>query len=123
MKTRLRATLLGLALMAHAGCDDLGPAEFQVSVDGDAAAAVVELTGEGITGVQSVGSTRAVGAPGPTAGTYRVVLVAPVSGPLRFKVNVADGSRPPPSGRVLEASDGGNQPRSVTGLAVRVEGP
>ena len=104
------------------GCDDAGPAQLAASVDGDAAAVLVELMGEGITGVESVGGTRALGAAGPTPGTYRVVLVAPVSGLLRFQVNVRDGSRPPPTGRVLEASDGGNQPRGVSGLTVRVEG-
>lgn len=113
------ATILLMAMMA---CEEAGPADYLSVVEGGAAAAVVELTGEGIIEVESVGTTRVIARPSSGPATWRVILVSPVAAPLRFLVSVRDGSRPPPNGRVLEATDGANEPLSVSGLRVRLEG-
>ena len=121
--SRLTPALTVALAAVLTACDDTGPGELDVSVLGGSAAAVVALTGEGITGIEPVGGTRAYGAPGSVPGTYRVVLVGPVPGTLRFRVAVEDRSMPVPRGHVVEATDGHNQPIPVSGLEVRIEEP
>jgi len=99
-----------LAVLA-AACSDApgpsGPGSYAVVIQGGdvpAGAAVVELIGPGIVGVESVGSARVYSTPLATQDGIRVVIIAPGEGELGFRVLVADLALAAPRGDVLDAA-------------------
>lgn len=129
---RALAAAAGLAL-GSAGCDGPGgPGTLRATIrspHGPEGAAVVELRGEGITGVSGAAGTRVLSAPVPGAETgksrlvtYRAVVVHPAGGELRFTVDVADVGAPSPGATVLEVVDPENRFRtSLSAYSVRFE--
>ena len=111
-------------VLALGGCGDgpRGPGPVSATVEGSAplGAAVLEVTGDGITGFQGSGSTRTFDASvGP--GVYRVVVVGTNPGALPFRILVEDRAGALPSAALVSAVDGSNVPFStVSGLSVRV---
>ncbi len=122
-RPRRLARLALLPLLAGLGCGDGGPrsgpgivtAEVR-SPNGPEGAALIELLGAGIDGVESE-SGWIFSSSGPESTRVLVVLDRP--GPLRFRVAVPDTTAPP-GAVVLEVADGANDLRSNPG-AYRVE--
>jgi hypothetical protein len=105
-----------LAVLA-AACSDArgpsGPGSYTVAIEGGdvpAGAAVVELLGPGILGVESVGSARVYSTPLPSRDGIRVVVVVPGEFELGFRVLVSDLALAPPRGDVVEAAGMDNTP-------------
>lgn len=132
MKARAR-TGLALALAAWlaaglTGCDgeDTGPGDWQALLQRETpvSAAVLEVTGQGIEGVDGTGATRAFAAmtvPDDGSGlvTWRIVVVAPETEP-GFRVHVRDVSAPAPEARIVSAA--GPDDRLISSLiGVKVE--
>ncbi|RMH12659.1 MAG: hypothetical protein D6701_13250 [Gemmatimonadetes bacterium] len=114
MKRRY-ARLLGVAaaLLVAAACGDggpSGPGNLEASVDGGSlalGAAVIQVTGQGITGFGGAGGTRVFSnQTGPT--THRVVVVGQTPGRLNFTIAVEDRGAGLPTLAVVEAVDGAN---------------
>lgn len=83
------------------------------------AAAVIELTGNGIDTVTAADAAQVFVQ--RSGSTMRVVVVKDVPGSIQFAVQLAKGSRIPEA-TVVEVADGGDQVRtSLTGYRVRIE--
>lgn len=118
--TRWRRILWGGALLLTAtlaACTDkdAGPGVVEVVVSDNfpLGAVVVEVTGEGITGVQDIpggwteGHARTNGNAMPS---YRVIAVAPEAGEITIRLDTERAGAPLPTAEVLEASDGADRP-------------
>lgn len=125
---RLRSLLFTAPLMlALAACGDDGPqtpptpsgGDFDALLQGPTAsesAALVELTGAGIEGVQANGPATV--ASSPVTGGRRVVVVRTAPGAIGFRVRVAEGNAAP-TARVVELADANEQLRpSLAGYQV-----
>lgn len=113
----------GIALLG-AGCFGPGEPEFVdytatlQSPNGSEGAAVIEVAGSGITGIDSGADQFYTGPPGPTT---RLVLVLASPGMISFTLT-ADKREDPPTATVVAVADGANQPRSdLTGYAVNIQ--
>lgn len=120
----LRSSLV--AALGLAACDlgPSGPGTVAGTVTGDATlgAAVLDVTWPGITGFDGRGSTQVYSA--AVAGfpdRYRVVLVDPVGGELRFSIAVDDAYLQSPIVTVVAAAGTDNLTRSAAGLGVVLE--
>jgi len=116
--------LLALAALGLGACSDdgpSGPGPVSATVTGAAlGGAVLEVTGTGITGFEGAGSSQVFH--GSTApGVYRLVVVGPGAGELRFQILVEDRSGMLPTGVVISAVDGANLPfATTTGMSLTV---
>lgn len=104
-----------LAGLLAAGCDSgpEGPGFLTARIEGPTplGAAVVEVTGAGVTGFEGAQSTHVI--PRETGvGVHRVVLIGETPGELVFQVGVQDVRAAPPVATVLSAADAQNQPLS-----------
>jgi hypothetical protein len=101
------------ALMWTAACGDdpPGPGVVEVVVSDTLAlgGAVVELSGEGLLGVQTQPGVSIVFRSLPGSGgalpRLRVVAIREVPGPLRFTVDIARADAPLPEAVLIQASD------------------
>jgi hypothetical protein len=122
-----RALAAGLVLLASlAACDSgpSGPGSVLGTVTGspDLGAVVLDVTWTGVQGFEGQGSTQAYSAPVPgDANRYRLVLIDPVGGDLRFGIDVDDVYLEGPVVTVVSAADRSNQPMSVANLKVGLE--
>lgn len=126
MRTRIRGAVLALVALplALGACGDdgenSGPGAWQGRVGASAAAAVVEIHGQGIEAVEAGGTTRLIhgqiGQP-DSEGTsiHRLVLIAEGSETLRFQVRVRDVAAGTPNAVVISASDAANRPIASPG--------
>jgi hypothetical protein len=99
-------------VIALAGCSDDpdGPGTLDLVVRGPAplGAAVVQITGAGVTGADTAapGWVELVPvAPSGSTPVHRLVIVQETAGELRVRLGVSDVSAPPPQVSVLQASD------------------
>lgn len=126
MRGRVRWLGLVLALAGTGACGDGddGPGALLVTVEmpaGRVGAAVLELTGEGLLGVESTGSARAIGRT-TASGTLRIVVAAIGAQPPVVRVPVVNRNAALPLAAVLEASDASDLPLSGVGqIQVRIE--
>ncbi|HSM03518.1 MAG TPA: hypothetical protein VK858_02805 [Longimicrobiales bacterium] len=111
----LRGWMAALCLLPGvlAACsgDDPGPGVVELVVSGDVplGGVVVELTGEGLMGVQErPGLTAAFRALPGSGGVprARIVAVQATAGPLLLRVDVARAGGTLPTAAVIEAADG-----------------
>lgn len=117
-----RIALVVVAALGAGACDDdpSGPGTLTgwvvSSVDEPAGAAVIEITGEGIEGFETSGSSRVFSQTvrPPTEeegeGLYRVVVVAPAGSALRFDVRVEDVAAGAPTATLVSVADTANEP-------------
>lgn len=118
--SRCRRILWGSALLLTAtlaACTDKDPGpgvvEVVVSDNVPLGAVVVEVTGEGITGVQDIpggwteGHARTNGNAMPS---YRVIAVASEAGEIAIRLDTERSGAPLPTAEVLEASDALDHP-------------
>lgn len=122
----LTAGLLAGTLLSACDSGPSGPGAVDARVEpGEtgAAAAVVEVTGDGVRGFEAAGDTRIFASEVTgTPGLFRLVLVNPGPGEMRFRIEVEDRGARLPSGTVLFAADTANAPvHAVDELDVRVE--
>ena len=116
--------ILGVLL---SGCDlggPEGPAQVLGIVTGDPqlGAAVIELSWEGVTGIEGRGSTQVYSAPVEgSPSLYRAVLVDAAGGDLRFTIHLADDRLHGPVVIVESAVGTDNLPRTVGELSVVLE--
>lgn len=116
MRMRRLAPLLVLAALA--ACDggtgsDTAGGEYIAALEsphGAEGAALLELSGEGVQDVYSASLSLF---DQPVSGGRRVMLIREPAGRLEFRVRMAAGNGPP-TVRVLEVVDGGDQPRAST---------
>ncbi len=97
------------------GEDPSGPGSVDLVVRGPVplGAAVVELVGEGVRGIEqpAVGWAELVPvAPIGSTPVHRLVLIQEQPGDLRVRVEVVDVAAPLPTATVLEASDAADAP-------------
>jgi hypothetical protein len=104
------ALLLGVLLAAGCSDDPSGPGTLDLVVSGPAplGAAVIQITGAGVTGADGAlpGWVELVPvAPAGSTPVHRLVVVQETAGDLRVRLAVVDVSAPPPRAVVVEASD------------------
>lgn len=107
---RVSSALLLAAALAGCGDDPSGPGSVDLVVTGPVplGAAVVELVGEGVRGIEqpAVGWAELVPvAPSGTTPVHRLILIQEEPGDLRIRVEVADVAAPLPTATIVEASD------------------
>ncbi len=115
-----------VAAILLAGCDlgPSGPSRVLGTVTGNPGlgAAVVEVTWQGVTDFEGRGSTRVYAARIPgTTDKYRVILVDPVGGDLRFTVVLEERRLDGPALAVVSAAGTNNLDLPVGGLRVVLE--
>ena len=127
--TRARAPFAALALLLGllAGCDSgpEGPGFLTARIDGPTplGAAVIEVTGAGVTGFEGAQTTHVIPRE-KGVGVHRVVLIGEAAGDLIFQIGVQDVRATPPVATVLSAADGQNQPLgSVQAFRVQIARP
>ncbi len=123
---RTVAAAATLAVVGLLGCDSgpRGPGMVAGTVTGDPqlGAVVLEITWRGIQGFEGLGTTRAYSAPVPDSeNRYRVILVDPNGGELRFGINVDDAYLEGPVVTVVSAAGTDDLPKPVAGLGVLLE--
>ncbi len=123
---RMVATATTLAAVGLAGCDSgpSGPGMVAGTVTGDPqlGAVVLDITWRGIQGFEGLGATQAYSAlVTDSENRYRVILVDPNGGDLRFGINVDDVYLEGPVVTVVFAAGTDDLPRSVAGLDVLLE--
>jgi hypothetical protein len=129
VRARKRATLglLAASILPFAAACSLGPdgpATIEGRITGHPAlgAVVLEVTWQGITGIEGRGSTQAYSAPSPTSPNgRRVVLVGPEISQLPFAIEVESPLAELPTITVREAVNIGNLPVDHTTLRVVLE--
>lgn len=116
-RARLAWGALAVASLVAAGCSDdpSGPGTITLTVRGSTplGAAVVELVGEGLRGVEqpSVGWAELVPlAPVGTTPVHRLILIQDAPGELRVRLEVVDVAAPYPVATVIEATDQDDEP-------------
>lgn len=117
-----------LAALGSIGCSDdpSGPGTLELLIRGPVplGAAVVQITGAGVTGVDqpSVGWAELVPmAPAGSTPVHRLVLVQEQAGELRIRVRVLDVAAIPPVVSVIEASDQADLPlASLSSVEARI---
>lgn len=120
LRVPVRVGLLSVLLVGPWGCDSglEGPGELQAALQGPVpalGAALLEVKGQGITGFSSSDDARIFWAPlSFPDNTYRVLVVRPTPGTLRFLVAVQDRGGPKPSASVIQVVTGDNLPIAVT---------
>ncbi|MEZ4417520.1 MAG: hypothetical protein R3E10_17330 [Gemmatimonadota bacterium] len=119
--TEVIGCLVGIVLLGWgtSGCGEevAGPGHVRVSFESqgvEVGAALVELTGEGILGVEGAGASRAVGFELPGGG-WRVVVTSRTGEPPSFRIPVVDRRAPLPVGVLIQAVDVQNRPLAGTG--------
>ncbi|MFQ5535819.1 MAG: hypothetical protein ACE5GJ_00070 [Gemmatimonadota bacterium] len=113
------------ALFASA-CDSgpSGPGTLNARVEGPPTlgAAVIEVTGGGIQGFEDQGDTRVYGAMvSEVENRYRVVVISPEGGTIRFGIRVDDVGADLPSASVVTTASTDNLPALGTGVSVKIE--
>ena len=110
--TRLVRFALVLALIWTAACSDdpSGPGTIDLVIRGPAplGAAVVQITGSGVSGVDAIASgwvELIPVAPSGSTPVQRLVVVQQEAGDLKVRLRVTDVAAPPPRATVIEASD------------------
>lgn len=121
-----RLVLAAFTVVALAACETgpHGPHTVNGTVVGtaDLAAAVLDVTWPGILGFEGQGSTQVYSAPVTgEADRYRVILVAPAGGNLRFGIQVDGVYLQGPVVTVVEAAGSDDLPRSVADMQVLLE--
>ena len=116
--------VLALGALALGACSDDGPdgpGPLSATISGPTmGAAIVEVTGSGITGFEGAGSAHVVDA-STAPGVYRVIVVGETPGSLSFDILVEDRSAALPTGFVISAVDGSNLPfATTTGISLQV---
>lgn len=113
---RIFGLLAGAAMLA-AGCSDdpSGPGTIDLTVRGPIplGAALVELVGEGLRGVEqpSLGWAELVPvAPVGSTPVHRLILIQDEPGELRIRLEVLDVAAPFPIATVIEATDQADAP-------------
>lgn len=125
MRARWWLGLIGALVLATA-CDSgpKGPGELSATVSGrELGAAVLEVSGPGITSFQGQGGSRVFSAalsPNALVPTYRVIVVDPEGGDLHFGIRVEDVAAQLPTVAVLQAVGPTNVSVPGSGLQVRV---
>lgn len=114
---RCGVLLVSLGALAAAGCSDdpkgPGDLELRVSAPVPLGAAVIELEGEGLQGVEQPATGWVELVPvAPRAGVpvHRLVVIREAPGPLAVRLQVTDVETVRPVAVVLEAADGNNAP-------------
>lgn len=117
--------LLVVALLATAGCDSgpSGPGTLIATVDAEGlGGALLEVSGRGITGFDGLDDTRVYDAELANArNTYRVLLIDPTGGPIRFEIHVEDVGMDDPVISVVSAAGVDNGTRQAAGITTRIE--
>jgi hypothetical protein len=114
---RIASALLTVLLVAAGGCSDdpSGPGTIDLMVRGPVplGAALVELVGEGLRGVEqpAVGWAELVPvAPAGSTPVHRLILIQDAPGDLRIRLEVVDVAAPYPVATVLDATDQADAP-------------
>ena len=107
---RWAVLLFSVAFAAACSDDPRGPGTLELVVRGPAplGAAVVQITGSGVTGAEGAvpGWVELIPvAPSGSTPVHRLVIVQEAAGDLRVRLAVSDVSALPPRAVVLEASD------------------
>ena len=107
---RWAVLLVSVAFAAACSDDPRGPGTLDLVVRGGAplGAAVVQITGAGVTGAEGIapGWVELIPvAPSGSTPVHRLVVVQETAGDLRVRLAVSDVSAPPPRVVVVEASD------------------
>lgn len=125
--TRRVLTLVALAGAVFAAACDSGPSgpgtlKATVVTSQPMGAVVLELTGGGVTGFESQGSTLAYGAAVVNqTDKYRVVLVSPDGGEMRFGIQVTDVGAARPAVTAVSAATVDNKRLVPQDVQVRIE--
>ena len=126
-RPRRRSFVLAL-LAALLGACDLGgpggPAQVLGTVTGDPrlGAAVIEISWDGVTGLDGRGSTQVYSAPvTDRPNHHRAILVDAAGGELRFTIGLTDERLYAPAITVVSAADTANLPLPVGELRVVLE--
>lgn len=125
-RRRLLTAVAALTAAALSACDSGpdGPGTVAGTVTGasDLGAAVLDVVWMGVQGFEGQGSTQVYAA--PVAGEenrYRVILVGPTGGDLRFGIRVDDLYLEGPVVTVVEAATAANLALPVTDVRVLLE--
>ena len=106
------ATVALFGALMLAGCDSgpSGPGTLIASVTGNSLGGVVlEITGVGIQGFEGLDNTQAYAAPlAGSPNAYRVLLIVPGGGDLRFEIQVEDVGMDDPVMTVVSAAGADN---------------
>ena len=110
---------LALVMIGGAGCDDgpSGPGELTGLVETPGpilGAAVLEISGKGITGFSGSGGTRVFHSVAAQGDPHRLVLLAQTPGQLQFRVSVQDLGAKRPAVSVVNVVSGENMPLPAT---------
>lgn len=128
MKEIVRTVVAVSALtLGAAGCEWLGgpegPGSITARIQGAPVGGVlVEVRGSSILGFEGLASTQVYAS--PVAGsedTYRVMLIHPEGGELRFEIQMSDTGAEDPETRVLSAVTSDNSVRSEAVIEVVLE--
>ena len=119
------AYLLAVATLLSGACDSgpSGPGTLVASVTGSSLGGVVlEVRGPGILGFEGLDNTQVYAAPlAQVADAYRVLLIDPEGGELRFEIQVEDVGMGDPIMQVVSAAGVDNLTRLAAGIETRVE--
>lgn len=121
-----RIALAATFTLLLAACDSTadGPGTIDAIVEAPQAlgAVVLEFTGGGVEGFDGQGDTQVYSALVAQAESrYRVILVSPEGGPLRFGIRVANVREAQPAVTAVTAVSPTNQFVTPTGLQVRLQ--
>jgi hypothetical protein len=100
-----------------------GPGTLVASVTGNSLGGVVlEVRGAGILGFEGLDNTRVYAAPlAEVADGYRVLLIDPEGGELRFEIQVEDVGMGDPIMHVVSAAGVDNLTQLTAGIETRVQ--
>jgi len=121
-----RIALAATFTLFLAACDSTpdGPGTIDAIVEAPQplGAVVLEFTGGGVEGFDGQGDTQVYSAlVAPAESRYRVILVSPDGGPLRFGVRVSNVREAQPAVTAVTAVSPTNQFVTPTGLQVRLQ--
>ena len=124
-RRRLRvgmSTIVGLLILA--GCDDgpRGPGALEAIVVGEALGGVLlQVDGPGIQRFSAYGDARVYASSDDVRpGRFRVIVISPTSGDLRFSIHVDDLDMEGPSVMVLQATRADNRLVTPSAATVRI---